>query len=67
MDGEDAITDYFGDWVEDYLDVGMDWILKGDERCRPHPCSPKMKQYLNRHPEKRNIVWQWMQEEETET
>lgn len=66
LEGEASITSYFDDWLEDYLDTGMEWILKGDERCKTHPCSPKMKKYLNRHPEKRDIIWQWMQEDSDE-
>lgn len=37
--------------------------MYGDERSKEHPCGRHMKEYLNEHPEKREIVWKWMQED----
>ncbi|MCC8046979.1 MAG: hypothetical protein LIP12_16100 [Clostridiales bacterium] len=63
LDGELDFDEYMLDELENDLGVGKDWILHGDKRCKEHTCSGKMKNYLNTHPEKREIVWNWMQED----
>lgn len=66
LDGEMEIEDYFLDELENDFGIGRDWILRGDKRCKEHAYSEKMKKYLNTHPEKREIVWNWMQEDRYE-
>ncbi|MCD8013642.1 MAG: hypothetical protein LUG99_10780 [Lachnospiraceae bacterium] len=63
LDGEMDLDEYMLDELENNLGVGRDWILHGDERCKEHTCSEKMRKYLNTYPEKREIVWNWMQDD----
>jgi len=61
--GEDNLDFYLDDDDCESLGVGKDWIMYGDERSKEHPCGRHMKEYLNEHPERREIVWKWMQED----
>lgn len=63
LDGEMEIGENFLADLEKELDIGVNWFLYGDERCKEHPCGEKMKKYLDAHPEKREIIWNWMVED----
>ncbi|MCD7885741.1 MAG: hypothetical protein LUI87_18935, partial [Lachnospiraceae bacterium] len=60
LDGEMEIGSYFLADLEREFDIGINWFLYGDEQCKEHPCGEKMKKYLDSHPEKRKIIWDWM-------
>ncbi len=60
--GKREITVRFAQRIEKEFDVGADWLLYGDERNKDFPCGEKMNEYLKGHPEKREIVWKWMNE-----
>lgn len=57
------IGSYFLADLEKEFDIGIDWFLYGDERCKEYPCGEKMKKYLDTHPEKRKIIWDWMKDD----
>lgn len=45
------------------LDVGVDWLLAGDEGKKQYPADRKLVDYLWQHPEVRAELWQRMEEE----
>ncbi|MCD7921386.1 MAG: hypothetical protein LUG27_02945 [Clostridiales bacterium] len=61
--GEERIERYFDENICEELGFGLDWVLYEDENCKLHPCGSQMKEYLNCHPERREMVWQWMAED----
>ncbi|MCC8137818.1 MAG: hypothetical protein LIO76_07090 [Clostridiales bacterium] len=67
LEGEVPVSEFFdGDYLGDILGVGYDWIIEGDDRCREYPLAGDMKEFLKYHPDKRELVWKWMQEEKRE-
>lgn len=46
--------------IADALDVGVDWILYGDEEKKSFPVNGKMVEWLKAHPEERERIWRKM-------
>ncbi|MCD7825535.1 MAG: hypothetical protein LUH14_06210 [Clostridiaceae bacterium] len=61
--GEKSLDFYLDDDDCEELGVGKEWLMYGDEHSKEYPCGRHMKAYLNEHPERREIVWKWMQED----
>lgn len=61
--GEERVQSFFEEYICESLGVGLKWIIFGDEKWKEHPCGPQMKEYLKDHPERREQVWKWMQED----
>ncbi len=61
--GEERVQSFFEDDVCESLGVGMKWIIFGREEWKEHPVGPQMMEYLENHPEKREQIWKWMQED----
>lgn len=61
--GEERVQRYFQEDVCESLGVGLKWLIFGDEKWKEHPCGPQMKEYLEDHPERREQVWKWIQED----
>lgn len=61
--GEAWLGDYFDEEIFEGLGIGSGWILHGDENCKEYPCGPQVKNYLDKHPERREQIWKWMQED----
>ena len=45
------------------LDVGVDWLLNGDEGKKLYPADKKLIDWLWEHPEIREELWKKMEEE----
>lgn len=56
------INPHYAKRIEDTFGIGMDWLLYGKEKSKNYPCSDKMIAFLKENPDKREIVWMWMQE-----
>ena len=50
--------------IADACNVGLDWLLYGDEEQKDNPINDKVLDWLRHHPEKRKIIHEWMKEEE---
>lgn len=61
--GEERVLTFFQDDVCESLGVGQKWIIFGDEKWKEHPCGPQMQEYLEDHPERREQISKWMQED----
>ncbi|MCD7956749.1 MAG: hypothetical protein LUG93_13590 [Lachnospiraceae bacterium] len=61
--GEERVLTFFHDNICESLGVGMKWIIFGEEKWKEHPVGPQMKEYLGEHPERREQIWKWMQED----
>lgn len=46
--------------IADALEVGIDWILYGDEEKKYFPVNGKMIEWLKTHPEERERIWEKM-------
>ena len=53
-----------GTKLAEALDVGVDWLVSGDERKRRYPADRKLIDWLWEHPEVREELWKKMDEEE---
>ena len=53
-----------GTKLAEALDVGVDWLVSGDERKRRYPADRKLIDWLWEHPEVREELWKKMGEEE---
>ena len=51
-----------GEKLAEALDVGVDWLLYGDERKRHFPADKKLIDWLWEHPEIREKLWIEMEE-----
>ena len=49
-----------GEKLAEALDVGVDWLVSGDERKRRYPADNKMIDWLWEHPEVREELWKKM-------
>ena len=52
-----------GTKLAEALDVGVDWLVSGDERKRRYPADRKLIDWLWEHPEVREELWKKMGEE----
>ena len=43
------------------LDVGVEWLLHGEERNKAFPADRKMMEWLKDHPEIREQIWKMME------
>ena len=46
--------------IADALEVGVDWILYGDQEKKYFPVNGKMIEWLKTHPEERERIWEKM-------
>ena len=46
--------------IADALEVGVDWILYGDQEKKYFPVNGKMIEWLKTHPEERERIWRKM-------
>ena len=46
--------------IADALEVGIDWILYGDQENKDFPVNGKMIEWLKTHPEERERIWEKM-------
>ena len=46
--------------IADALEVGVDWILYGDQEKKYFPVNEKMIEWLKTHPEERERIWEKM-------
>ena len=53
-----------GEKLAEALDVGVDWLLFGDEGKKRYPADKKLIEWLWEHPEVREELWKKMDEEE---
>lgn len=44
------------------LEVGVDWLLTGNEERKKYPVDGKMTEWLWQHPEVREELWKRMEE-----
>lgn len=52
-----------GEKLAEAFNVGVDWLLYGDERKRKYPADKKLIDWLWEHPEVREELWKKMEEE----
>ena len=52
-----------GEKLAEALDVGVDWLVSGDERKRRYPADKKLIEWLWEHPEVREELWKKMRGE----
>lgn len=52
-----------GEKLAEALDVGVDWLVSGDERKRRYPADKKLIDWLWEHPEVREELWKKMRGE----
>ena len=45
------------------LDVGIDWLTKGNEDRKKYPADQKMTDWLWEHPDVREMIWNMMKNE----
>ena len=53
-----------GEKLAEALDVGVDWLITGDEGKKRYPADKKLIEWLWEHPEVREELWKKMDEEE---
>lgn len=58
--GKHKVTTNLALRIESVFHIGADWLLYGDENAKECPLSNEMVLWLKKHPEKREIVWSWM-------
>lgn len=46
--------------IEEFLGIGADWLLYGDEDAKECPCGDAMIRYLKKHPDVRREIWEKM-------
>lgn len=52
--------------LSDTLEVGVEWLLKGDEEKKAYPVNQRMVQWLWQHEDARREIWYRMHERSTE-
>ena len=52
-----------GEKLAEALDVGVDWLVSGDERKRRYPADKKLIDWLWEHPAVREELWKKMRGE----
>lgn len=56
--GEFKLTDKRAKQLAEALNVGVDWLVKGDESRKYDPVDDKMAEWLWNHPEVRKQIWE---------
>lgn len=54
-----------GERLAEALEVGVDWLLTGDEEKKQHPVDKKLVDWLWEHPEFREELWKQMKDGNT--
>lgn len=54
-----------GERLAEALEVGVDWLLTGDEEKKQHPVDKKLVDWLWEHPEVREELWKQMKDGNT--
>ena len=57
------LTEQLARKIADACNVGLDWLLYGDEEQKDNPINDKVLDWLRHHPEKREIIHEWMKVE----
>ena len=50
--------------IAEALEVGVDWLMKGNEDRKKYPADQKMTDWLWEHPDVREMIWNMMKNEE---
>ena len=61
--GEYMLTEKRAADIGEALEVGVEWLLYGDEEKKYFPLNEQMAQWLWKHPEIREQIWKMMDEE----
>lgn len=61
--GEFNLTDKRAKQLAEALNVGVDWLVKGDESRKYDPVDDKMTEWLWNHPEVRKQIWDSIRKE----
>lgn len=56
--GRHEMTIQYAKKIEEFLGIGADWLLYGDEDAKECPCGDVMIRYLKKHPEIRREIWE---------
>ena len=60
--GENALTERTAEKLGQVLEVGVEWLLTGNEERKNFPLEGKLAEWLWRHPEVREELWKRMEE-----
>ena len=58
--GDHNLTERRAVEIGKVLDVGLEWLLTGEERNKDFPVDWEMVEWLKDHPEKRMVIKEWM-------
>ena len=50
--------------IAEALEVGVDWLMKGNEDRKKYPADQKMTDWLWEHPDVREMIWNMMKNDE---
>ena len=50
--------------IAEALEVGVDWLMKGNEDRKKYPADQKMTDWLLKHPDVREMIWNMMKNDE---
>lgn len=64
ISGRKPLTIRYARKIEESLDVGMDWLLYGDERAKEDPCDEAMLTFIKTHPDIRKEIREKMKAEQ---
>lgn len=62
--GDIQITQRRAKKIADACEVGVKWLLNGDENVKSYPCSDAMIAYLEKHMDVREYVWSKMKHDD---
>ena len=62
MTEKNMLTEDKAQKIADALEVGIDWILYGDQEKKDFPLNEKMAKWLWKHPEERERIWKKMED-----
>ena len=60
--GENALTERTAEKLGQVLEVGVEWLLTGNEERKNFPLEGKLAEWLWRHPEVREELWKRMEQ-----
>ena len=60
--GENSLTERTAAKLGKVLEIGVDWLLTGNEERKKYPVDGKMTEWLWKHPEVREELWKRMEE-----
>lgn len=62
--GENRLVERRAEVIAEALNVGVDWLVKGDKEKKEYPVNQKMTEWLWKHLETRKEIWEKIEKQE---